>query len=134
MLFTQSMVQGNNPLVKHELIEYVSTGFMNNFEASPSKKAADKLAQFDVIIKMPTSRRSTVILPDSIIEKELFYSEKENKQLSAVTSILEEENYTQLVDRMTSKGMPQGVNILLFGAPGTGKTESVLQLAKKIWS
>lgn len=131
VLFTQSMVQGNNPLVKHELIEYVSTGFMNNFEASPSRKSADKLAQFDVIIKMPTSRRSTVILPDSITEKELFYSEKENQQLSAVSSILQEENYTKLVDRMTSKGMPQGVNILLFGAPGTGKTESVLQLAKQ---
>ena len=131
VVFTQSMVQGNNPLVKHELIEYVSTGFMNNFEASPSKKAADKLAQFDIIIKMPTSRRATVILPDSITEKKLFYGEKENQQLSAVTSILQEEKYTQLVDRMTSKGMPQGVNILLFGAPGTGKTESVLQLAKQ---
>ena len=131
VVFTQSMVQGNNPLVKHELIEYVSTGFMNNFEASPSKKAADKLAQFDIIIKMPTSRRATVILPDSITEKKLFYGEKENQQLSAVTSILQEEKYSQLVDRMTTKGMPQGVNILLFGAPGTGKTESVLQLAKQ---
>ena len=131
VLFTQSMVQGNNPLVKHELIEYLSTGFMNNFVASPSRKASDKLAKFDVIIKMPSSRRATVILPDSITEKKLFYSEKENQQLSAVNSILQEENFTQLVDRMTSKGMPQGVNILLFGAPGTGKTESVLQLAKQ---
>lgn len=131
VVFAQSMVRGSNPLAKHELIEYVSTGFMNNFEANPTRKSADKLAEFDIIIKMPTSRRSTVIHPDTITSKELFYSEKEGQQLSAVTSILQEENYTQLVDRMTRKGLPQGVNILLYGAPGTGKTESVLQLAKQ---
>jgi len=131
VLFTQSMVQGSNPLMKHELMEYVSTGFMNNFEASPSRKTADKLAEFDIIIKMPTSRRATVIDPKLIIEKTLFYSEKEKQQMEAVHSILKEENYTQLIDRMQSKGMPQGVNVLLFGAPGTGKTESVLQLAKQ---
>ncbi len=131
VLFTQSMVQGSNPLVKHELLEYVSTGFMNNFEANPSRKAADQLATFDVIIKMPTSRRASIILPTTITEKNLFYSEKEKQQMEAVRSILQEENYTQLVDRMTSKGMPKGVNVLLFGAPGTGKTESVLQLAKQ---
>jgi SpoVK/Ycf46/Vps4 family AAA+-type ATPase len=131
VLFTQSMVQGSNPLIKNDLLEYVSTGFMNNFEASPSRKTADKLAEFDIIIKMPTSRRATVIDPRLITEKTLFYSEKEKQQMEAVHSILKEENYTQLIDRMQSKGMPQGVNVLLFGAPGTGKTESVLQLAKQ---
>ena len=129
--FNQSLVQGSNPLVKNELIEYVSTGFMNNFEANPTKQSADILAKCDIILKMPTSRRSSIILPTTITEKNLYYSEKEKQQMEAVRSILHEENYTQLVDRMTSKGMPKGVNVLLFGAPGTGKTESVLQLAKQ---
>ena len=31
---------------------------------------------------------------------------------------------------MKAKALPQNLNILLFGAPGTGKTETVYQLAK----
>jgi hypothetical protein len=131
VLFTQSMAQEMNPLIKNGLLEYVSTGFMNNFETTPSKKTVDFLATVHVIIKMQTSRRASFIQPSSIREKTLYYSDNENKQIEAVSSILQEENYTQLIDRMRSKGLPQGINVLLFGAPGTGKTESVLQLAKQ---
>ncbi len=131
VLFNQSMAQELNPLVKHGLLEYVSTGFMNNFETTPSKKTVDFLATVQVVIKMQTSRRASIIQSSSITEKILYYGEKEKQQLEAVSSILREENYTQLTDRMRSKGLPQGINVLLFGAPGTGKTESVLQLAKQ---
>ena len=36
-----------------------------------------------------------------------------------------------LQQRMTEKGMPTGIAVLLYGAPGTGKTESVYQMAKQ---
>jgi SpoVK/Ycf46/Vps4 family AAA+-type ATPase len=38
--------------------------------------------------------------------------------------------YTELIERLKRKNLPLNLNILLFGAPGTGKTETVLQLAK----
>jgi SpoVK/Ycf46/Vps4 family AAA+-type ATPase len=41
-----------------------------------------------------------------------------------------EENYQAIIRRLQSSGMSPGVNILFHGAPGTGKTESVLQIAK----
>ena len=44
--------------------------------------------------------------------------------------MLENETYHELISRMSDKGLPQNMNLLLFGAPGTGKTETVMQLAK----
>ncbi|MGM9767199.1 MAG: ATP-binding protein [Candidatus Cryptobacteroides sp.] len=42
----------------------------------------------------------------------------------------EQENYLSLVDRLAAKGLSKGIAVLLYGAPGTGKTESVMQWAR----
>ena len=44
---------------------------------------------------------------------------------------LKEEKYSDLKNRLHAKNLPLSLNVLLFGGPGTGKTESVLQLAKR---
>jgi SpoVK/Ycf46/Vps4 family AAA+-type ATPase len=44
---------------------------------------------------------------------------------------MDEQNYQALLTRLRSKHMPLSMNILLYGAPGTGKTETVLQLARQ---
>jgi SpoVK/Ycf46/Vps4 family AAA+-type ATPase len=128
--FIQSLILGTNSLIKFDLIEYTSAGFLNNSEANPTRRTAELLKEINVIIPIPTSKGNPVILPTETIAKELFYNEKVNKQIQEIASILEEEKYNQLVQRMSDKGLPQGVNILFYGAPGTGKTESVIQLAK----
>ena len=38
--------------------------------------------------------------------------------------------YKQIQKRLTEKGLPHGIAVLLHGAPGCGKTESVYQIAK----
>ena len=72
------------------------------------------------------------LIPASgIKEKNLFFSEAEQVQLSLVENALQEANYQSLVSRLEAKGLSKGIAILLYGAPGTGKTESVLQWARK---
>lgn len=66
-----------------------------------------------------------------IKEKRLFFSNKESEQLSMICEALSEKNYKSLVARLESKGLPRGIAVLLYGAPGTGKTESVMQWARK---
>jgi SpoVK/Ycf46/Vps4 family AAA+-type ATPase len=76
------------------------------------------------------SKQNGIITPSSIGEKTLYYNASELSQMSSVQSMLDDENYKALMERLQSKNLPISMNILLHGAPGTGKTESVLQLAR----
>ncbi|MGN1233704.1 MAG: ATP-binding protein [Candidatus Cryptobacteroides sp.] len=71
-----------------------------------------------------------IIKSSDIAVKQLFFAEDEQRQLSMVGSSLEQENYLSLVDRLSAKGLSKGIAVLLYGAPGTGKTESVMQWAR----
>lgn len=76
------------------------------------------------------SSSQDVIGPDSIKEKTLFYSDKILNQLNMLSEALENKNLVAMQKRLEEKALPKGVAVLLYGAPGTGKTESVYQLAK----
>lgn len=71
-----------------------------------------------------------LIAPDAIAHKELFFSPKLDDQLSLVRSSLQPDTFSTLRSRLEQQNMPKGVAILLYGEPGTGKTESVMQMAR----
>ena len=45
-------------------------------------------------------------------------------------TLLVEDNFKNTQDRIVDRALPKGITVLFHGAPGTGKTESVLQIAK----
>jgi len=73
----------------------------------------------------------TLIKASEIKGKQLFFSAQESEQLDMVGDSLMEENYANLVARLEDKGLSKGIAVLLYGAPGTGKTESVMQWARQ---
>ncbi len=72
-----------------------------------------------------------VILPSTIVEKNLFYPTDLERQINVIDNALRDDCYLKLRSRLKAKGMPLGVAVLLYGAPGTGKTETVMQLARR---
>jgi len=76
-------------------------------------------------------RRKDVVKSDAIIPKNLFYGEKITSQIAELGKLLDEGQYKQVRDRMKNTGFRCAFTCLFYGAPGTGKTETVLQLARQ---
>ena len=69
--------------------------------------------------------------PESIIEKELFYPDSIRSDIDSLADYLMPNKFSEIQTRFFDKKMPTGVCIMLYGASGTGKTETVFQIAKK---
>ena len=69
------------------------------------------------------------ILNQDIVSKELFYDAEVASQVNTLSQLLSEERYSQIRSALTAKGMRTGFTCLFYGSPGTGKTETVYQLA-----
>lgn len=127
----QEFTAGKDPLSKLELIELKEGTFSNDLEVYLTEKSEMMLEKEALYVPSKKREKRNTIAPETISSKTLFFNEEEEKQLSAIEDLLKEENYREITARMKEKGMQSGFNILFHGYPGTGKTESVYQLARK---
>jgi len=81
---------------------------------------------------LDNSQSSALIAPEALKAKALFFDGEHNAKLITLSKLLAagkfEENKIKVTEHFKGKG---GISILLHGAPGTGKTEFVHQLAKQ---
>ena len=62
--------------------------------------------------------------------KELFYNADEGRQVAQLKELLSAERYDEIRGKMKRKGLRTGFTCLFYGGPGTGKTETVYQIAR----
>ncbi|GHV86444.1 hypothetical protein AGMMS50230_20520 [Spirochaetia bacterium] len=122
---------GNHNLIKSKFIEYTnSNGFVN----SDSWKLSD-MAKKELLSELSgfgkKNYKKDLVLFDSIKAKKMFYNEKESGDIQKLISLLQEENYRKIQDRLGGKGMRKGFACLFSGGPGTGKTETAYQIARE---
>ena len=67
---------------------------------------------------------------EDLKEKHLFYDDTLGKEVGALSNLLSEERYGGIKTALEEKGMRSGFTCLFYGDPGTGKTETVYQLAR----
>lgn len=119
LLFDRGLLQpiNNDGMGQHdayELTSYVRCELLQGLGVKPSKRDDSRL--------LPCK---------SIVAKELFYNPKEERSLTQLSALLEPEQFDNICARLEEKGLRRGFACLFYGAPGTGKTETVLQLARK---
>lgn len=118
---------------RFNLIEMVTeTSFFGEYTVLKlTDKAKELYFEEDAQLFIEKLDKKEFISYTDIKEKRLFFSAKEQEQLALIGNTLQEQNYQSLVKRLESKGLSRGIAILLYGAPGIGKTESVMQWAKQ---
>jgi ATP-dependent Clp protease ATP-binding subunit ClpA len=68
---------------------------------------------------------------ETILQKHLYYNNEEQVAIEKLFKMLHNDHFTAIQERMTASGIRSGFACLFYGAPGTGKTETVLQLARE---
>lgn len=78
--------------------------------------------------KISASRKMEAV---SINRKELFYNSAEGCQVAQLKELLSDKSFNGIRARMKDKGLRSGFTCLFYGSPGTGKTETVYQIARE---
>lgn len=127
-----SLLTGSSKLITDGIINN-SDNPMNivdddSFELTPDtrgrlrperKKSGDK--EIEIAGLLPVKR---------ITKRELFYNDDTAQQVAEITDILTEKKMREVLRRLRDNNMRPGITCLFHGGPGTGKTETVMQLAK----
>ena len=89
---------------------------------------SDLLSELDLNIKAKSDR--DLIRSNSLPEKQLIYNTTERSQIAELSFILSAERFYEIQSRLRDAGMRTGFCSLFYGSPGTGKTETVYQIAR----
>ena len=72
-----------------------------------------------------------LLMPDVIVEKHMYYNDRELEEIERLTKLLSIDRFKDIQQRLKEANMRTGFTCLFYGSPGTGKTETVLQLSRK---
>ena len=128
-----SLNAGEHILLSAKMIEYNNDdGFVNRESFRMTMEAKRTLFEELNLSSLNTNQKKAGLLKaDDIAIKKLYYDEDVRKQVSELTQLLTDDHYQEIRNRLKESGFRCGFTCLFYGMPGTGKTETVLQLAKE---
>ena len=122
---------GEHWLMKNKIIEHrCEDGIANNNRYKLTENAKRTLLA-ELKINTMEEKIADMMEVNQLTEKKLFFSENIGRQVSELGSFLQPENFKKVQERMRDKGFRNGFACLFYGSPGTGKTETVYQLARQ---
>ena len=125
----KSLAIGSSNLIKRGLLRIARSSEQrpkDSYELTPWV-VKEMLSELEL---STTTTNNDIITHNSITPKQLFYNEREQKAVEQLSLLLQPERFTQVRSELKKQGFRSGFACLFHGAPGTGKTETVLQLAR----
>lgn len=122
-------------LQQKKLIEFAGDEFKNKVQIcipdSVLKAILEDHYPFLIEKKQSELNAADLIQPADIISRELYYNNGEVSEINTLKDLLHPEKFASIQENMKEAGYKSGFCVLLHGTPGTGKTETVMQLAKQ---
>jgi hypothetical protein len=123
--------RGVHPLQVAGLVEQTDCNGQVEADAWRLTEAAKERFLVEVDCTTPIKNDKEIQKAESITEKPLFFNALVSKQMAQLETLLQEDRFAAVQENLVKHGMRRGFACIFYGAPGTGKTESVLQLARK---
>ena len=119
-------------LQKNNIITYAEEGGLMTKEYFKITDAVKERLFADAEVAREKAAPAISMLDaNSLAYKKLFYGPSEQRSIDTLERMLGEEQYRKVRNSLRDSGLRTGFTCLFYGTPGTGKTETVYQLAKK---
>lgn len=118
-------------LFEKELIENVNEDGMARSDAFKLTDKAKEELLCELNLNNVGKSDKGLVKADTLAEKKLIYNASERDQIAELSSILSDSRFNEVQSRLRSAGMRPGFCCIFYGAPGTGKTETVYQIARQ---
>lgn len=122
---------GEHKLQEKKLIEHKCVDGLADVTKYKLTDAAKRDLLAEMKINATEEKLADMLDASKLTEKKLFFPKDIERQVEELGSFLQPENYQKIQEHMKEKGFRYGFACLFYGSPGTGKTETVYQLAKK---
>ena len=118
-------------LMRHNLIEHRSVDGIADTNSYCLTAHAKRTLLAEMKLSSAEEKIADVLCHKTLIEKPLFYADTIEHQVSELSTFFLPERYNEIRERMQQRGFRHGFSCLFYGGPGTGKTETVYQLARQ---
>ena len=122
---------GEHWLMKKKLVEHqYEDGIADTTKYRLTANAKRDLLEEMKITPVEENLANT-LKPSELTPKKMFYPKEVERQVAELAQLFKDEEFKKIQERMKEKGFRNGFACLFYGSPGTGKTETVYQLARQ---
>lgn len=133
--FRDEMISGLHPFIREGLLSPLGRDNLFNRDVFglTEKACCLFLNEYELPkreIKQQNISNAKLITSHAIKPKPLFYCAEDQEQIDTLQGLLGEKQLKAIRKRLEAANLRKGFNCLFYGLPGTGKTETALQLAR----
>ena len=127
----QRLIDGSHELIKKGLLETGEGLFSSDIHLKLSEGTTNLAKNYGVIFNRRPKSSRKIITPSQIRFKQLIFNDKAISQLNTFRDLLSHNRYENLAKSFEAMNLPECITAIFYGSPGTGKTESVMQIARE---